>query len=323
MGGRKKTEVLASKCHKCNGEVYLTERSLTCTFCRNIFHNDCINVDRVNYEKIKKLPVWFCNPVCRESYDKEKGEMCDLPQDPTNRDLLLAIQSFKTSQNFLSEKYEDIAAKMEELMKTIQSMDKRITDLEEEKQVLKSKFEKELNINRVMNEVSEQEKLKNNVILSGVSNEVENSVAVVKQICQKLDPNLNIIDDDVLKIERLFIQKDGIPADKKIKKIPVVVSFSNPEIKAKILKAQKQKKELYSDECDLPGENGKMVFRDQLSSSSFKILKSARALRHNNKIKYAWVQESKVLVRKDDTSRIIWIKSVYDLTVFESEGQST
>lgn len=324
MVRNRKSDVLESKCQKCNGEVYVAERNLTCTFCKGIFHNDCVQVDRINYEKIKKLPVWFCNPKCKKSYDKEKGEQCDLPENPTNRDILIAIQSLKTSQDFLSDKYEDLVLKFDDVIKTVKSLDKRITDLEDEKQALKTRLEKELNINRVMNEVSEQDRLKNHVILSGVSNEVESSVVMVKKICQKLDPNLNISDDDVLKVERLFVQNENIPADKKIKKIPLIVIFKNIEMKTKIFEAQKQKKELFSDECELPGENGKMFFRDQLSSSSFKTLKAARVLRFSNKIKYAWVQEGKVLVRKNDTSRITWIKSINDLCAFDDadNGQS-
>lgn len=325
MGRTKKQELLESKCQKCNGEAYAEERNLSCTFCKGIFHNDCINIDRVNYEKIKKLPVWFCNQKCKKDYDAEKSSECDLPQNPTNRDLLLAIQSLKTSQDFISDKYDNIVTKMEELITTIHSMDKRITDLENDKRVLTTKLERELNINRVINEAAEQEKFQHNVILSGVSNEAENSIEMVKMICQKLNPSIEITDDDVEKVERLFVQRDNIPEEKKIKKIPVVVTFKNTEIKAKIFEAQKRKKDFYSDECELPGENGKMFFRDQLTSSSFKILKAARDLRNNNKLKYVWVQEGKVLVRKDDTSRITWMKSMNDLSVFDiaAEGQST
>lgn len=309
-------EILQSKCKKCNGEVYVSERSLTCTFCKNIYHNDCIPMDRVTYEKAKKLPIWLCCAVCTKSYDGKQLASCDMPSQPTNRDLMNAIESIKTSQNFLSDKYDDISSQLQNVLTSFKSLEQRILVLEQEKQTLKN----ELRDNHYKNEAKDQEILLNNIVLSGIPNEVEISPDVVVKIGKTLDASLNISTEDIVSVKRLFIQRDGVPDDKKVKKIPVIVSFKNRDIKTQLYKAQKEKKETYTAECGLEGENGKLFIRDQLTSFSFKLMRAARNYKYENKIKYAWVQDSKVLVRKDDGSKIVRIKTLDELHAFVNEG---
>lgn len=169
-------------------------------------------------------------------------------------------------------------------------------------------------------EVKDQEVLENNSVLSGISNEVDVSPDVIVKISKTLDANLNITTNDIVSVKRLFIQNENVPADKKVKKIPVIVSFKNHDIKTQLYKAQKEKKDTFTTECGLQGNNGKLFFRDQLTSSNYKLIRAARHYKYENKIKYAWVQDSKVLIRKDDDSKIVRIKTLDELLAFVNEG---
>lgn len=316
MGRNSKSEILQSKCKKCCGEVYVSERSLTCTSCTSVFHNDCIQMDRTTYEKVKKLPVWFCSDVCKKNYDEKQSVACDMPDQPTNRDLMNAIQSLKTSQNFLSDKYDDISSQLENVLLSFKSLEQRILVLEQEKQTLK----KEISYNHYKNEVKDQEVLENNIVLSGIPNEVDISPDVIVKIGKTLDVNLNISTEDIASVKRLFIQKENVPADKQIKKIPVIVKFKNRDIKTQLYKAQKDKKDTFTAECGLQGDNGKLFIRDQLTSFNFQLIRAARKYKYEDKIKYAWVQDSKVLVRKSDDSKITRVKTLDELHAFVNGG---
>lgn len=316
MGRNSKKEILESKCKKCSGEVYVNERSLTCTSCRNIFHNDCIQMDRITYEKIKKLPVWFCCDICKKNYDEKKSVACDMPDQPTNRDLMNAIQSLKTSQNFLSDKYDDMSSQLENVLQSFKSLEQRILVLEQEKHTLK----KEISYNHYKNEIKEQEVLDNNIVVSGISNEVNVSPDIIVKIGKTLDVNLNISTEDIVSVKRLFVQNENVPAEKQVKKIPVIVILKNRDIKKQLYKAQKDKKDTFTAECGLQGENGKLFIRDQLTSFNFKLIRAARKYKYDDKIKYAWVQDSKVLVRKNDDSKIVRIKTLEELHAFVNEG---
>lgn len=191
----------------------------------------------------------------------------------------------------------------------------RLKKLENEKQILLDELqnERKFNGNKL---IEDQEELKNNVILSGISNECDDLVSVVAALGSEMDSNLVINKEDIETVERLFIQKAGIPVEKIIKRIPIVVVFKNFDTKVKYLKARKDKKIIYSDECKFPGENTKIFVQDQLSRYNQSLMKAARQLRMNNVIKYAWVQNSKVLIRKEDGFKIVWIRNMLDLTQF-------
>lgn len=310
-----------SKCNLCNGEVFIDDRSLKCTICTKLFHQICLKLDRKEYDKFKKMPVWFCSKLCESTYNENKSKEFDIPENPTNRDIMTAIINLQSSQNFLSHSYDDLKVMVENLVTTVKTMDVRLKKLENEKQVLIEELQNERKYNGGKT-IDNQEELKNNVVISGISNECTNLVSAVVDLGNGMDVNLGVTQGDFLTVERLFIQKDEVPDDKKIKRIPIVAVFKDFETKVKYLQARKQKKVIYSDECKFPGDNTKIFVQDQLSKYNQSLLKSARQLRVVNAIKYAWVQNSKVLVRKDDDSKILWIRNMFDLTQFNDGHNS-
>lgn len=196
-------------------------------------------------------------------------------------------------------------------------MEKRLSKLENEKQMLVVELQHERNIKNDKNTVMDQEELKNNVIIHGISNECLDIKASVVTLANVVDSELKITGGDFVKLERLFVQKDGLPKERQNTKIPIVASFKDYETKEKFMKAQKNKKIVLSDDCQFPGESGNIFARDQLTRYNYNLLRSARSFRSKNLIKYSWVQNSKILVRRDDGEKIHWIKSMMDLVQFD------
>lgn len=103
------SDLLDRKCDRCNGDVYLNEKSLSCSFCKKLFHHDCLHLDRKEYEKLRKIPVWFCKEACKSSYDDEMAKELDkVPENPTNRDIISEIRDLRKSFTFVSDNCDDV-----------------------------------------------------------------------------------------------------------------------------------------------------------------------------------------------------------------------
>lgn len=184
---------------------------------------------------------------------------------------------------------------------------------------LKTKIDKHIEYKQVEQNTKTQEEINKNVIIFGVGNEHKNLNKLVENVINTFDNKLDV-SNEIVKVERLFQQDENVPESKKIKKIPIVVEFKNNEVKLQIFKAQKQKKECYSEECGITDDNTRITIRDQLSSSNYTIIKEASKLRNYGIIKYVWFQDSKVLVRKSDNSKIFGIKILSDLEKFKNSS---
>lgn len=323
MAGRKKNsdaEVLDLKCKNCKGDVYPKERCLKCAGCKNTYHNDCIQVDRTTYEKVKNAPNWTCSKKCKSSIDRQ-AEKEMLPDNPTNRELLIAIREIQASQSFLGNKHDELSEKIGDVLTRFEKLEQRVVRLEEENALLKSKIGRQVtqNIN------SKQKELTTNIIVSGIPNSVADIVEAFDKLAAQVDVNFDR-GEKVVKVERLFEQPKMANDDnggnrKAIDKIPLLVQFNTEDDKTKFLKAAKLNKYSYlAAECGIATQDAdaRIFVKDHLSSFNFKLLKEARKLKEAGKAQFVWFQNSSVLVRKEENSKIFKIKSQEDILQFNN-----
>lgn len=314
----KQKHLLDLKCSKCKGDIYPNTKTLTCEWCSQRYHIICAGVDNSSYEKVKKKMFWFCCDACH-NFSKEKKltkeDNIIIPDNPTNRDLLIAINEIKKSQDFLSSKYDDLLTKIDDITNKTNLMEKRISLLEKENEFLKKKITTQKSDEKTKNNFNEQNLLNCNIIISGVGNNITDCNEAVGKILSTIDTNFDTT--DIVKCERLFEKTTNAENKIKMDKIPIVASFSSQETKKMFVTKYKSMGTLLTEECGLPGDSSKVYINDHLTSFNFSLLKEARKLKHTNKIKYAWFQNSNVLVRATVESKIIKINNNDDLKHFQ------
>lgn len=299
-------------CVVCEEDATLDERILTCVGCGCDHHNDCVGVSRQEYDTMKNKSNWACSTSCKQKAEKRKTVVVgfDLTSDaPSLREIMKGINDIKSSQDFICEKYDQLNIKLDQLTGQCKSMVKRIVVLEKENETLKSKLHGQANGQHKATAVNDQQSFECNVIISGVSNEVDDIPATAKKIFAAVDDGFD--DATIAKAERLF--QPGPKTDGKIDKIPIVVTLTSSESAGKIVKAFRKKGTLVAEECDVPGDSSKLYIKEQLSHHNLVIMKECRKLKQEGKLKFVWFQNMSVLVRAEDTSKIIRISSKEDL----------
>ncbi len=146
----------------------------------------------------------------------------------------------------------------------------------------------------------------NNVIISGLSpGSGENPFEIALQICNHAGLTVNY---------SAFDACHWLKTDQKSKTTGLIVRFVNRHIKEKLVQQWKKLNVLadkFYGQC-----TSRVLISDYLSPTASKLLKEAKKLkfRNQNKYKYVWTANSKILVRKDDNSKVIVVQNENDLS---------
>lgn len=320
MGSRKNSNVIDRKCGDCRRDVFPTDRSLACATCKLPFHSNCVDVNKATFEKMTNKSEWICSQACKKKRDKQSNGDT-LPSDPSNRDIFAAIKEVQKSQSFMSDKYDELVAKVDHVLDELRVAKCRIDNLEKENAILKTK----MNHINTHKENDTQKDLNCNVIISGVSNDFNDVEEAFGKVSNVVDGNFSAA-DHVVKIERLFQQstKEGGQPAKVIDKIPILVKFSSNDGKESFLKAAKKNKCIFTAlECGLANDgdvdavkNTKIIIKEHVNAANMRLLKEAKKLKEGGKVQFVWFQNSSVLIRKAADSKITKIKSLEDIEQF-------
>lgn len=207
-------------------------------------------------------------------------------------------KEFKDSQQKQCLEFQAI---FEELKKDNCTLKRTVNDLLVKNSKLETKiFSLETGLNNIL-----QDKLVKNMIISGIPEEDgEDLNKILRKVCSKLQVN---IDDSKYKVRRLFTRKSN-------KNTNLLVEFDNINIKTALFK---QLKELTLSKSQIgfnSNSDSPIMFFHQLTSTFLNILGEARKLKESHHFKYVWYQNSQILIKRQNESKIYSIKSLKDLT---------
>ncbi len=150
----------------------------------------------------------------------------------------------------------------------------------------KEVFELKNKVNKM--EQAEKEK---NLLISGIhQRQGEDIISVVEKIATSLEVNLR--NTDVTEAHRV---------NSKNMNSPILVKFSNKNIRDEMLLKKKEKKLLHTEQCGFSQDGNQMIFiNEDLTKENQELFKGARELKKNGKIKYTWVSGGKIFIRKGD-----------------------
>lgn len=281
--------------------------------CDSVYHKKCVKKQFIQSE--------LCDE-CQKSSSKASLPSPTIDMDPqkvTVEELLLQMNKkleviFKLEKklddltdtvDFYAEQYQQ----MQEFKKTVENkmkaMEQRNVYLEKCNSALEER----------VNDLEKLEKEKNIEIAGLMKNKDEENVKeVVKEVALKLCLN----PEDIESAERLGSSnkpKTGVERPR-----PIVVKLRSKQARDQWL--QKRKTKLYNGDIYRNDNRMPIYINEDLTKTTKLLFWEARSqLKHH--FKFIWIQNSHILVKKDEKEKIIRIKSENDIKELLSDNKST
>lgn len=140
----------------------------------------------------------------------------------------------------------------------------------------------------------------------------ENIYESVLKVCN-IGLKLNVQKNDIKKCFRVKSkQHNSNPNDTKRNKSKVVVIFDRKSNKDLILKNWRESKNLLAKNCGFD-ESNKVYIQETLSMYKKTLLFKTKELKNNGSVKYVWVRDGSIMVRKEEGGVIVHINTIFDL----------
>lgn len=331
-------------CEKCELDITQIQNFMQCDNCNKNYHLKCLNILGKHINLIAEETSWLCKK-CKSSCQNSNYETPEslkrksndphtsssnqpkkmntqksppsLPSSDDKLDKILnlmgkmeeAIQEVKVNQDFLSGQFDTLNKKIETI-----STDN--TQLKKEFKVIKEKqIENSSTIFDILSEIDvfKQKELENNVIIGGLPNNTDPETTIMN-VMKTLEMKTTI--DDISEL-RILVNKStslGNTQNAQNTKNSMLVVFKNKEDKTEMIAKKKQKKTLFTYEIGLNSKRDDQVYiRDHLTSYKMQLFKDSKTLKESLKFRYLWMNGSRILLRKDETSKIYSINSKNDL----------
>lgn len=195
-------------------------------------------------------------------------------------------EEMKLSLNFIAQKYDNQCNKLEDMKNILKQVCDENKELKKEVSSLKNRLN-----------ILEQEQKDKNLIINGINYEDnENLIEKVSQVFTKL----NVDSHNIREASRLGKNKQNSP---------ILVQLQNRKIKNEILQKRKKKGQLTALECGFT-KNRNIYINEDLTLENQLLFKIARKLRFEGKLKYTWIVDGKIFVKKTEESNAIKITNI-------------
>lgn len=313
-----------------------------CSKCLISFCFSCANISEVNYRKlgVAKRAALLC-ASCKSSQQQATAvASSSAPSVPsassssaTLDQVLQELRSGICGINIrleqlptLIQEVKDIRENFRDINESIHSMKQEIQDnktrthdvelktLQVEKRVINLET-KVANINDYPHLVTTLSKLAtdfsskeqrdrlNNVEIKGIP--IKKNENLIEIVCQLGD----IVGQPVSPSDINFVTRARSSADVK----PIIVGFLGRYIKGNFVASARATKNLTAEKLGFLKVESKIYVNDHLTSENKQLLTKVKKLAAEKNYKYTWVQNCRILIRKNDTSPIILIQSEGDI----------
>lgn len=233
--------------------------------------------------------------------NKKKTEQNDGLNLSTDSDEVEIIEHKMTDRELLinmSKKLENMQKQMTQVLMVVESQKKKIVEMENVIQKQKADSDElkvQLDISRELIDELQQRSRINNVIINGVKQEKHEDIY---KIVETLGGKIGIVNplSDVQIAHRVNSTNPG-----KIK--PIVIRMTNSKARDQWTAAFR-KSHLWKD---------KVYVNEHLTKKNQDLLFKTKQFKKANNYKYVWIKDCKILIRKDDQSRIFAIRNETDL----------
>ncbi|KAI5716843.1 hypothetical protein M8J76_013348 [Diaphorina citri] len=189
-------------------------------------------------------------------------------------------------------KYDEMMKTVLENKREIENLKKKLNEKEQENMKLRKSIEKQ---DENIGELSQRSRMIN-IVINGV---VEKSKENVLEIVTKIGNDIGIEGP-----ENHIQVAHRVPSATSPR--PIIVRLLNTKTRDLWTKAARDKKL----------REKKIFINEHLTTKNYKLLQSVKSWAKGNNYKFVWTRDCRILVRKDDKSKVKCIKSVRDLPNF-------
>lgn len=298
---------MSDTCSSCGAVLREDEPYLNCTECAGAYHfGKCAGVTEKSLKgksKAAKKKTWRC-PQCRdavprasnsEGSDSEldiKSALASIIQRLDNLPILTQkVEKMEESLQHISDRFDEFEKKVSRQENEIKGLKKRVAELETKEdmnQVIQTQLLQEVNDLEFRNRQL-------NLEVHGIPAVAgENLLSLLNGVAEKLEvPPLT--ETDVQTVHRLPTKPDKVPG--------IIIRFTKQSMRDAWLK-EKEK---------LKGSEPCIFLQENLTRQNRELLRAAKERAKEKDYCFAWHKHGKILVRKDDGTRIIRIKAMTDL----------
>lgn len=285
---------MSANCYQCRNKVSSKQKSLKCQGedCGNIIHTECSNLPLGNSN-------WLCN-ACAPRTTSLDAIMKEIKQ--LNADMSRSIDACHEEISENSSLMKNLNEKIDRCVSVVEEIDNKCKALEKENQNLVKELNRQEQYSRL-----------NCIEISGVPEcKGENVYTTVTRAAQIIGVSLSRNDIDschrlgnsiqpgynrqiILKLVNRW-KKEELLAARRVRRNLCVRDLN---LDSPLLKAQDLEKSVYLNES--------------LTKFNRALLGKCREYKKQNNIKFVWVRNGKILMRKTENSRVFVISSKEDL----------
>lgn len=276
-------------CDQCQFQVLDDEDSIQCDACERTLHSVCTKMDKRQYEKLLKntslrYECHFCDGSSEESSLSN-----DLLEIKTKLKQLDQLDEVTKTIQFMSSQFDTI-------LKGVASNKKKIDSLQNENCLLRE----EVNSLKLSLKFLNDDRVKKDCIINGVDDKKENATEVVMDIAKIIGAEISA--DQVE--DAYFVHNKKSNKNEASNKKSIVVKFSKKIHKDKFMAEKSKLKQ---------NDTLRNVFiNDFLCKESMELLNYAKSVKAVG-YKFVFAKGSKVFVKKDEKSHLVFIKSMDDV----------
>lgn len=242
--------------------------------------------------------------------------------------ILKELRAFRSDFVGMRSDMQRVTDSIQEINKKFGEMESRFSDIEdrlminESKAALMPKLRQDLDsakdsISALENELQQRDQLArmNNVEISGIPIATgENLSTLLRAISNKVGYSLDDRDVDGVTRVRRF-EASSASVESSVSRPPaIIVKFARRLCKDKFLAAVRSRRGLTTADVDLSGPSLNVYVSDHLTPRNKQLLKRARQIKAELNYSYLWVRDCKILMRKNERSKVVVIKNDADIS---------
>lgn len=292
-------------CETCNKTIGKSAYKLQCGTCKKWFHTKCSNVSEVDARLFyERKTAWFCHD-CVEERTSVRKSISSSAANLTPTIGTAIDQETETLKDLIRDLKEEMSTLrqsmdyMNNLFENERSRNKILADIVEEVKCENENLKKELHhIKNVVNNF-EYQKIRNNLVISGVCENINEKQDEVKtkvlSVLKTIDKSFTDRDITTIKISK---SKGGLPL--------IITTLVNEEKKSEILRKRAEVGKLNGEKCNL--KNVKNIFvNEELTPSAYRLLKEAKELRRMG-YQYVWTKNGSIYARRKNGENAVRIR---------------
>ncbi|XP_047511708.1 uncharacterized protein LOC125054076 [Pieris napi] len=325
---------MSNLCGSCGVEI---RDGASCSVCKLDFHFQCGGITEVGYRRLGDRRFTWCCANCKISAQPQAvstsastSPLVKMPVESTILEEIRAVslklapleslvedvKSLRKELSELKSSFSEINGVVGEFKTKIENFESRLSKVESDNQNIVEQYGTiQTRLDKLESEADDNEQWSriNNVEIKGVpQRDKENLHDIVNSIGQ-------LINYTVQKNQINFVTR--VPVRDSTQPKPIILCFLNRYAKEDFIAAARTKaKDLArsnsSTTCTNLGLNGnhKIFINDHLTPKNKDLLNKARKVAKDHNFQYIWVKRAVIHIRKDNTSPIIYIRNVKDIS---------